>query len=90
MARIAKITRTITVKTATVKGLNTTTGEAEERTFSIPASVKTYGDMIKHINKVIKPEDFCPAMVTNTVEKSALYAMSESDFIAHAELVKEV
>lgn len=89
MARIAKITRTITVKTATVKGLNTT-GEAEERTFSIPATVKTYGDMIKHINKVIKPEDFCPAIVTEVTEKSALYAMTESDFIAHAELVKEV
>lgn len=84
------VTRTMVTTDVTVLGVDTNIGEAVNRTFTIAGSYKGKEESaLKAVKKQTEADGgvIVPVKVVDLVEHETLYGMSESDFIAHAEIL---
>lgn len=81
------VTRTITSTKATVLLYNTTSQETHEETFTLSGIIKKDVTIENKVKKELEASGrFSEKVVTvlSTVDIDSLYAITESDFIAHA------
>lgn len=84
MAREPQVTRTIVTTTAVCKCADLTSNQVVEKEYTLP---RTYKDN-KHLMKalmVYNTEDIHIISVIKSTENETLYAMTEKDFIEHAQ-----
>lgn len=81
------ITRTIEVSVCEVMCLNTATAEVEVKTFEIYGKGDTPA-LLKAIKSKYETDDFKCVHIAAVEHKETLYGMSESDFIAHATVLR--
>lgn len=91
MAKESMVTRTITTTIATILCLDIESGEACNRTVTLPRTYKKDADILKMAAKVMADEpNVHPVHVVDIVVTEELYGMPESKFIANAERVTRV
>ena len=81
------VTRTVISTKANVLLYNTTTKETHEETFTFSGSIKKTVTIKNKVKKELEASGrFSEKLVTvlSSVDIDALYAITESDFIAHA------
>ena len=88
--RTPMVTRTF--RATEVKGLfvNVSTKETFEETFTLSRPLKSERDILKMVNKTgMFTDEKKLVTILDFANKSVKYAMSESDFIAHADVVTD-
>lgn len=88
MARKPEVTRTLTTTTVTFKAAILSEDKLVSRTLTLPRKYKNDNDIIKALSAVL-PADVKPLAVIGTEIGSALYGMSESDFIKYAHILPD-
>lgn len=88
MAKERTITRTITATHYNVFGVNTETGETNIYTYVLTGKISSE-KALKTLKKSHETETLKLVYIESTSTDTALYEMSEADFIAHATKVEK-
>ena len=89
MAREKKVTRTVPITSATVLCLDIETAEPVNRTFDLAGKFKSDREILKAVSNALEKEPNLKAVHVVDVEfKGIKYGMTESNFIANAEIIK--
>lgn len=85
------ITRTIVSTKVTVLGVNATSGETENRTYSVVGAITDQAKALKLAIKQNTEPEFVPALVVDLVQDEQVYGLEISKFMEHAhEVVRPV
>lgn len=82
------ITRTIVTTKVTVLGVNTTTGETENRTYFVPGAITDQAKALKLAIKQNTEPEFVPALVVDLAQDEKVYGLEISKFIEVAHEVE--
>lgn len=88
MARESVVTRTIETTKATVKVANLTTSTIEDVTVTLPRTYKNDDAIMKAVAKTL-PAHQKPLTVVTAKVDSAIYGMSETDFLKYAKVMPD-
>lgn len=89
MARTPKVSRTLTTTVIRALCLDIASATAEEVEYVLPRTYKNDRVILKKLKKLYDTEDYRVEHVLRYHEESHKYAMTEPDFIAHAEIIDE-
>lgn len=80
------VTRTITTTKAIVMCLNIESGEPCNKSVVVPRTYKDDETLLKKVKEVLETETLKPVHIVDKEEIETLYAMTEQEFIEHAEV----
>lgn len=86
MAKEAMITRTIITTEAVIMTVDLTTQEVADLTITLPRTYKDDNALLKQAEKTEALAGKKAVLVKSSTTVETLYGMTESDFIAHAEV----
>lgn len=87
MARIPKVTRTITTTKATALCLDIEVGEPENRVLILPRTYKDGAAALKAAKDMYETDTFKVVHIVHTETQETLYGMTEQKFIELAEIL---
>lgn len=84
MANKYNVTRTIITKKVTCLCIELATAEPFNKTFTYSGNTDDKGKVLKTLRKTEENDEFSIASIVDIQEVSALFGMTEADFITHA------
>lgn len=89
MARIPKVSRTLTTTIVKALCLDIASQTVEEVEYTLPRTYKNDKIILKKLKKMHDTDDYRVEHVLRHYEVTHKYAMSEDDFIAQAHIIDE-
>lgn len=89
MARIPKVSRTLTTTVVKALCLDIASQTVEEVTYVLPRTYKNERIMLKKLKKLYETEDYLVEHILRYYVETHKYAMSEEAFIAASEIIDE-
>lgn len=85
MARKPMVTRTLLSTKANVLCLNITTGEAENKSVTVPRTYKDDKALLKAVTPIVEQDkDIKAVHIVDSEVNETLYGMTEQEFMEHA------
>jgi hypothetical protein len=89
MARVPRVTRTITTTKAIVMCLDVEAGEPFNKEVTVPRTYKDNDSLLKTVKPIIETETIKAVYIVDKTEIETLYGMAEQEFIKHAHVIPE-
>ena len=87
MARVPQVTRTIQTTNASVLCMDIQNREPINIDVVLPRTYKDDASMLKAVKAIAETDTIKPIQIVSSMVQETLYAMSEQDFISHAEVL---
>lgn len=87
MARVPKVTRTITTSVVSILCANIEIGELVNVEFTLPRTYKNDDEILKAVKKANHDDNIKPVSVSDIKIVETLYGMDEQKFIDNAEIL---
>lgn len=89
MARVPRVTRTITTTKAIVMCVDVEAGEPFNKEVTVPRTYKDNDSLLKVVKPIIETETVKAVHIVGKTEIETMYGMTEQDFIEHASVLPE-
>lgn len=89
MARVPRVTRTVTTTKAIVMCVDVEAGEPFNKEVTVPRTYKDNDSLLKTVKPIVETETVKAVYIVDKTEIETLYGMTEQDFIKHASVLPE-